>query len=91
MGSASGQPRGMFRHSSAGVEFIVVFGLFLGIGFWVDRALNTLPGFMLLGGCIGLGAALNRLLRQTRQFRRQAANTPKGGDDADAGKDSDAS
>lgn len=81
----------MFRYSSAGVEFIVVFGIFLGIGFWVDRALNTLPGFMLLGGCIGLGTALNRLLRQTRQFRRQAANMPEGGDDADAGKDSDAS
>ena len=81
----------MLRYSSAGVEFILIFGIFLGIGLWVDRALNTLPGFMLLGGCIGLGAALNRLLRQTREFRQQAANAPQGGDDADAGKDSDAS
>jgi len=44
MGSASVQPRGMFRCSSAGVKRIVVFGIFLGIGFRVDRALNTLPG-----------------------------------------------
>lgn len=91
MGSASGQSRGILRYSSAGVEFIVVFGIFLGIGFWVDRALNTLPGFMLLGGCIGLGTALNRLLRHTREFRRQAANTPEGGEDGGAGEDSDAS
>ena len=81
----------MLRYSSVGVEFILVFGIFLGIGFWVDRALNTLPGFMLLGGCIGLGAALNRLLRQTREFRQQPSKTQEGGEHAGVGRDSDAS
>jgi len=31
-----------------------------------------LPGFMLLGGAIGFGAALRRLIREAVEMRRQA-------------------
>ena len=67
----------MVRFASAGLEFALTFGMMLAAGFWLDRRLDTLPGFMLLGGTIGFAAALYRLLRQARQARQAGRHDPR--------------
>ncbi len=64
--------RNVMRYTTAGLEFFAIFGLFLLAGYLLDRQFATLPGFMLLGGAIGFGAALRRLIREAVEMRRQA-------------------
>jgi ATP synthase protein I len=45
----------------------------LGGGYWLDGRLGTRPVFLLLGGALGLGAALYHFVRTVaEQDRRQA-------------------
>jgi F0F1-type ATP synthase assembly protein I len=59
------------RYTTAGIEFTLTFGLPLAGGLWLDRRLNTIPGFSLLGGAVGFAVGLYRLLRQARRLRDQ--------------------
>jgi hypothetical protein len=67
--------RNLMRHASAGLEFIVTFGLPMAGGLWLDGRLGTTPGFMLLGGAAGFALGLYRLVRQARPGK------PKDGQD----------
>jgi F0F1-type ATP synthase assembly protein I len=49
----------------------------LGGGYWLDGRLGTRPGFLLLGGVLGLGAALYHFVRTVERLnRRQAGPRP---------------
>ena len=41
------------RYSHLGLQLLVSFCIFTGLGYWLDRKLGTLPLFMLLGLAIG--------------------------------------
>ncbi|HVO11581.1 MAG TPA: AtpZ/AtpI family protein [Vicinamibacteria bacterium] len=45
----------------------------LGAGYWLDGRLGTRPWFLLLGACLGVGAAMV-------YFIRSVAGSPKGRD-----------
>jgi len=54
----------LMRYASVGVEFLVVFLLFLAGGWALDNRLGTQPGFTGLGGLVGFGVAFYRITRQ---------------------------
>jgi F0F1-type ATP synthase assembly protein I len=72
-------PRGLVRHASLGVEFIVTFLIPLALGYWLDRREGTLPGFLLLGGSIGFALGLWRVVQQGRRIQRENQPPPDEG------------
>ena len=74
----------LWRHASAGLEFIVTFGLLLGAGLLLDRWLGSLPVWTLLGAAAGFGAGLQRLIRTARDIERnqKAADEHKAKDES---------
>jgi F0F1-type ATP synthase assembly protein I len=54
----------LIRHTSAGIQFIGLFLLMLGGGYWLDCHQGTGPGFTAIGGVLGFFASLYRLYRQ---------------------------
>ena len=68
--------RSLLRYSTIGVEFIALFCLFLGGGFWLDRRLEITPSFTLVGGAIGFAGGLYRMIRQVKTIHRRR---PDGG------------
>ena len=56
---------------SLGIEFIVMIGIFIAIGYAVDRWLGCLPGFTIAGFGLGFAGALYRLIRQAAQFNQK--------------------
>jgi len=63
------QPK-FWRYSTVGLEFVLTFILCLGLGYWLDRRFQTIPGFMLLGAGTGFAAGLYRLVRQGKELSR---------------------
>ena len=66
MGRSPGQ--NLYRYAAAGMEFAILFGMWVAAGWWMDRWLGTVPVFTLSGSLIGFAAALYRLVRQVRQL-----------------------
>jgi hypothetical protein len=62
-----GGPIDPSRYLTAGIEFILVFGVFLGAGLLLDFWLESLPLLTLAGGVAGFAGALCRLVRTVRQ------------------------
>ncbi len=57
-------PQNLLRYATVGLEFFLTFVLFLAGGWALDGALGTMPGFTVLGGIVGFGAAYWRITRQ---------------------------
>lgn len=74
----------LLRYSTVGLEFTATFALMFGAGLLLDRWLATTPGWSLLGGAIGFGVALRRLLLQGRRMDREARDDSKRPPDADS-------
>ena len=72
--------KNMLRYMSAGMEFIVTFGVPLAGGLWLDKRLGTMPGFTLLGAAVGFSAGLYRLVKTGRQAQREARPPQDDGD-----------
>ena len=68
----------LWRHASAGLEFIVTFGLLLGAGLLVDRWLGSMPVWTSLGAVAGFGAGLIRLIRLGREIDRRSGRDDDG-------------
>ena len=60
----------MMRMLSIGIEFVLVFAMFVGLGIWLDRRFNTVVVFTMVGMVIGFGAAVYRLVTASRQYQR---------------------
>lgn len=61
----------VMRYASIGMEFIVSFGLLMLAGLWLDRRIGTLPAFTLVGGALGFGLGLYRLISDVRRDERE--------------------
>ena len=72
--SEDGDRVNLWRYGTAGVEFIVTFGLLLGAGLLVDRWLESLPVFTLAGALAGFGGGLWRLIQVGRQAGRRSGD-----------------
>lgn len=51
----------LLRTSHLGIQFVLVFGLFVFLGYFADDKLGTLPLFFLLGVLVGFAAAFYQL------------------------------
>lgn len=61
---------GWYRMAGAGFEFFVSVLLFAGIGWWLDRRLDTLPWLTVAGVGIGFAIGLYVLVKMaTRMFK----------------------
>ena len=65
--------REAMRYSWVGVEFAITVVAFAAGGYWLDRTLETLPGFTALLGVTGLICALYRAIRDGMRFRQWLA------------------
>ena len=64
----------LIRYATAGIEFILTFGLVLLGGLMLDRAAGSTPAFTLLGAAAGFAGGLYRLVRRARQLRQDSCN-----------------
>ncbi|MBX3465799.1 MAG: AtpZ/AtpI family protein [Planctomycetes bacterium] len=51
----------LLRFSHLGIQFVMVFGLFVALGFMADERLGTLPLLTVLGVMVGFGLAFYQL------------------------------
>ncbi|MCF7954387.1 MAG: AtpZ/AtpI family protein [Phycisphaerae bacterium] len=53
-----------FRWMGIGIEFLVVVGIFSGIGYFLDKKSNTSPGFLIFGFFIGFITMLYTMIKR---------------------------
>lgn len=70
-------PPEFMKYTTAGIEFTVVFAIFVLVGFWLDSRLGTRVVFTLVGTAVGFAAAVYRLVRLARGFRPKDDSPPK--------------
>ena len=51
----------LLRFSHLGIQFVLVFGFFVFVGYYVDQKAQTLPLFTILGVMAGFAAAFYQL------------------------------
>jgi hypothetical protein len=51
----------LLRYSHLGIQFVLVFGFFVFVGYWVDQKAQTLPLLTMLGVMVGFAAAFYQL------------------------------
>ena len=59
--------RGAMRWMGIGFEFLIVVGMFVFGGYWLDKAEGTSPGWMILGFFIGFGMMLYIMIQRARK------------------------
>ena len=71
---AQSQMQRMMRYASAGIELVVIFGLWLLLGWWLDKRWNTSPAMILIGAVLGFGLGMYRMIRDAQRASRDARN-----------------
>jgi len=74
MANESNKPD-LMRYATAGIEFVTIFGVCLLGGFLLDRKLNLLPLFTIIGVMVGFAAGLYRLVKSTSPLRKGDGET----------------
>jgi F0F1-type ATP synthase assembly protein I len=62
------------------MEFAITFGAMLCGGIWLDRRLETLPAFTLVGLACGFALGLWRLIRRARSAEKDMRDDQTGAD-----------
>lgn len=62
------------RMTGVGIEFIVAVALMGGIGYGLDRWLDTSPWLMIVGGVIGFAVGLYNMARAAKKSFRNSGN-----------------
>ena len=55
------------RWMGIGFEFLIVIGMFVAGGYWLDQIEGTTPGWMILGFFIGFGTMLYIMLHRAHR------------------------
>jgi F0F1-type ATP synthase assembly protein I len=72
----------LWQYTTLGLEFVVMFGLFVAGGYWLDGRMNTMPLWTLIGAGVGFVGGLYRLVRSARELdRRSQGKSPSAGPD----------
>ena len=58
------------RLAGVGIEFIVAFGLFAWLGWWLDKKFSTGPWLLIAGCAIGFSSGLWSLLKAARKMMK---------------------
>ena len=66
------------RYSTVGMEFIIIVGLFIGGGLWLDKRLGLMPLFTLIGSVAGFAGGLYRLIRRVKEIGDKVQPEDKG-------------
>ncbi|MDH4128416.1 MAG: AtpZ/AtpI family protein [Spirochaetota bacterium] len=53
-----------------GIQFVIIIFMFLGIGYWIDKKLETTPLFIIIFVFIGFGIALYTLIKSVNQLKK---------------------
>ena len=62
----------MMRYAGAGAELVLIFALWLLLGYWADKHFGTAPWLMLAGAVVGFGLGLYRMVRDAMAAQRRA-------------------
>lgn len=63
--------RGAMRWMGVGFEFLIVIGVFVAGGYWLDEWEGTRPGWMILGFFVGFGIMLYIMIQRARKEQAQ--------------------
>ncbi|HOK66106.1 MAG TPA: AtpZ/AtpI family protein [Anaerohalosphaeraceae bacterium] len=63
--------RGAMRWMGVGFEFLIVVGLCVWGGWWLDEWEGTRPGWMILGFFVGFGIMLYIMIQRARKEQAQ--------------------
>ncbi len=74
--------RGAFMWMGVGIEFCLVVGVFVLIGYFLDKWEGTSPGWMVIGFFVGFGVMLYNIIRRARNTQDEMD-----ADDEKAGRD----
>lgn len=61
---------GWYAIAGTGIEFVTAVGLFLVIGWWLDRKWNSFPWLTIVGAAVGFVVGLYVLIRAARSAFR---------------------
>lgn len=74
-----GEMNKYMRYSGMGVQFVVMMGLPMVLGWWIDGLVGTRPWLMVGGAVLGIVAAMVSVIRTVARMERQdERHTPKG-------------
>jgi len=69
-----GEPRNSdsswYALAGAGMEFVTAVGVFLLIGWWLDKHMNTFPWLLIAGAAVGFAVGLWALIKAARNVFR---------------------
>ncbi len=66
----------LWQYTTLGMEFVVMFGLFVAGGYWLDARMKTMPLWTLIGAGVGFVGGLYRLVRSARELDRRSQQKP---------------
>jgi len=75
------ESREAMRYAWVGIEFAITVVAFAAGGFWLDKWLDTLPGFTVLLSVVGLATGLYNAGRDAVRFRQWLGEQHSGGED----------
>ena len=75
----------MMRYATAGLELMIIFALWMLLGWWLDGRWGTSPALLLIGAVVGFGLGMYRLVRDAQRAFREGKQ-----EDAQTRKDDDA-
>ena len=91
---SKGPSAGWGEYLSAGLQFIVPFGAFVGLGIWLDQRWGTMPGMTIQGAIVGFVLGLLRLRqlakaiqKEAEQHQQRRADEAPPADESPSGKD----
>ena len=69
-GSGREDTSGWYAIAGTGIEFVTAIGVFLLIGWWLDRKWNSFPWLTIAGAAVGFAVGLYALVRAARNAFR---------------------
>ena len=81
--------RGAMRWMGIGFEFLIVVGLFVWGGYWLDKMEGTTPGWMILGFFVGFGTMLYIMIQRARRDEAEEREARKKDEEAEMREDQD--
>ena len=63
--------RAAFEWMGVGLEFCIVIGFFMFIGYWLDKWDDSSPGWMIMGFFFGFGVMMYIILKRAKRTEKE--------------------